>query len=82
MARRLKNQLPRTTKRVWRAGAKVYLPSTKRIAAACRRIQRHWAQDDPRVSGEKRPSKSAVEPVPMRFLIQAFEDMRAEYSHL
>lgn len=80
--RRPKNHLPKSRKRDWKAGAKVYLPTEKQIAAACRRIQRHWTEDDPRIIGEKRPTRSAVEPVPMRYLIQAFEDMRAEFAHL
>lgn len=80
--RRPKNKLPKIKKRDWKAGQKVYLPTAKQIAAACRRIQQHWANDDPRVSEPKRPVATPVLPVPLRFVEEAYREMRMELSSL
>jgi hypothetical protein len=84
IVRRPKNRVTKLAKRPrnWKAGDKVYEPSERQIAAACKRIQRGWAKDDPRISEEKRPTHTPVEPVTMRFLIEAFEQMRLDFAHL
>lgn len=84
MKRRPKNRVTKLAKpaKRWKAGDKVYLPTQAQIAAACKMIQRGWAKDDPRISPEKRPTKTPIEPVPMNFLIEAIQAMRLDFAHL